>query len=320
MQSAAPNPCFSGIHGSSTVFHLRIARRALLQLLLAFAGLFGAVQLFRLLLLPGILAVFHPGDAVTSGLRRIGVLLFAVLAYWAYVRSVEKRKVNELRLAPIGIVLGGLSGALTILLVMLVLFAAGAYVATSYRGLQFGLWGAASVIVVAATLEEIAYRGILFRILENAWGTSAALWLQSLIFALMHIANIEDRASTQEIVITVLSGTLIGAFWTLIFVNTRNLWVVAANHAAWNFTIILAGLPLSGLGDWLPLAPFASEVHGPGWLTGGVFGPEDSVLTIVVVTIGLIGMFRFAKARDRLVRPGASRIAGTAPEPVTQHA
>jgi uncharacterized protein len=302
------------------LFDFLVARKALVRLLLAFAILIGAVQLFRLLLLPGIQSVFHPGDDVTSGLRRAGVMLFALLGYWAYVRSVEKRKVHELRLAPIAIVFGGVSGALTMLLVMLVLFATGVYVATAYRGLQGGLWGVASVIIVAATLEEIAYRGILFRILENAWGTVPALWLQSLAFALMHIANVEDRASAQEIVTTIISVTFIGAFWTLIFVNSRNLWVVAANHAAWNFTIILAGLPLSGLGDWLLLAPFASEVHGPDWLSGGVFGPEDSVLTIVVVTIGLIGMFRFAKARDHLVRPGAAHISDTTPEQAVQRA
>ena len=29
-----------------------------------------------------------------------------------------------------------------------------------------------------------------------------------------------------------------------LFVLTRNLWVVAAHHAAWNFTILLSGLPL----------------------------------------------------------------------------
>jgi uncharacterized protein len=302
------------------LFDTRVARNTLVRLLLASASLLGAVQLFRLLLLPGIQSVFHPGESVTSVLRRIGVLLFALLGYWAYVRIAEKRKVRELRFAPLSIVLGGLSGALTILLVMLVLFAAGIYVATSVRGLQADLWGVASVIIIAATLEEIFYRGILFRILENAWGTVPALLLQSLIFALMHIANIEDRASTQEILITVLSVTLIGSLWTLVFVNARNLWVVAANHAAWNFTIILAGLPLSGLGDWLLLAPFASEVHGPDWLSGGVFGPEDSVLTIVVVTIGLIGMFRFAKARDHLVRPGAAHISDTTPEQAVQHA
>jgi hypothetical protein len=52
---------------------------------------------------------------------------------------------------------------------------------------------------------------------------SPALWLQSLLFAVAHIENL------------------------------------GVHHAAWNFTIILTGLPLSGLGDWIALAPIASR-------------------------------------------------------------
>ena len=70
------------------------------------------------------------------------------------------------------------------------MFALNAYEVNAYRGLQEGLLGVAGLIVVAAVLEELIYRCILFRILETAMGTVWALWLQSLVFALMHIANI----------------------------------------------------------------------------------------------------------------------------------
>ena len=84
----------------------------------------------------------------------------------------------------------------------------------------------------------------MFRILEDAWGSLPALWLQSLFFAVLHIANVVDRASTTELITTVVSGTLVGALWTLIFIYSRSLWVAGTNHAAWNFVIVLSGAPL----------------------------------------------------------------------------
>ena len=301
------------------MFDARLARQALLRLLVGFAAIIGAVQAVRLLLLPAIQSVFHPGDAATSLLRRIGIFLFAVLAYWAYVHFFEKRGARELRIVPRQIALGAIAGSLLIAIAMLLMFALGAYEVQAYRGLQEGLLGIAGLILVAAVLEEVIYRCILFRILESAMGTVWALWLQSLVFALMHIANIEDRASTQELVTTVVAGTLIGAFWTLVFVHTRNLWVVAANHAAWNYTIILAGVPLSGIEGWRRMAPLASECRdpacGPTWLTGGVFGPEDSLVTTVMVAASVLAMLYWARRNNRLMRAGAAGIGPPTPAP-----
>ena len=274
-------------------------RSMVLHLFIAFALLVGAVLLFRQWLLPVLQALLGLDAVATSLLRRAGVFLCAVLAYWAYVRWVEKRPVAELRLAPRMTVLAGAAGAAMIGVCLLFLYASGVYVATAYRGIDPALFGVAMVIVIAAVLEEIAYRGLMFGILERAFGTSPALWLQALVFALMHIGNVEDRAGTLAQVTTVVSGVLLGALWTLLYVHTRNLWVVAAHHAAWNYTILLTGLPLSGLDDWRSMAPFASEMRGPDWLTGGVFGPEDAILTMLVVAVAVVLLLRVARQRGR---------------------
>ena len=293
--------------GNIPLFKFRVAAQAALRVLLAGGAIVGAVQLFRLVLLPEIESAFHPGDTVTSALRRAGILLSALLAYWAYVRFAERRNVIELRLAPAGIALGALSGAALISITTAALFAAGIYEVTQVRGLQSELLGVAGLILVAAMLEEIAFRGALFQILEGAWGTIPALWLQSLLFSLQHIANIEDTASPMEMLTTVVSGTLIGAFWTMIFVTTRNLWIVAAHHAAWNFAVILTGTPLSGIEAWRAIAPIESRYNGPAWLTGGVFGPEDSIITIAVMVLGLVALLHTARKNNALIAPKADQ-------------
>lgn len=273
--------------------------RVVLHLFIAFGLLVGAVLLFRQWLLPALQALLGLDAVAASVLRRAGVFLCALLAYWAYVRSMEKRPVTELRLAPRMTVFAGVAGAAMIGACLLVLYAAGVYVVTAYRGLGPHLFGVAMVIVIAAVLEEIAYRGLMFGIVERAFGTSPALWLQALVFALMHIANVEDRAGTLAQITTVISGVLLGALWTLLYVHTRNLWAVAAHHAAWNYTILLTGLPLSGLDDWRAIAPLASEMRGPGWLTGDVFGPEDAILTMLFVAIAVVLLQRVARQRGR---------------------
>jgi len=268
----------------------RVAALAIGKMLLVLAAIIAAVQVFRLLLLPQIQSAFHLDDPGTSAVRRIGILVAAILAYWATNRLIEKRAIVELRFAPRGIVLGALAGAAVISITTLSLFAAGIYEVTELRGMQSGLLGVAGLILVAAMLEELVFRGVLFRMLESTWGTVPALWLSSLLFGLQHVANVEG-ANLVASMTTVISVMLIGAFWALIFVHTRNLWIVGANHAAWNFAIMLTGLPLSGLEDY----------NGPDWLTGGAFGPENSVLTIGVIVLCLAALFREARKRKQIV-------------------
>lgn len=300
------------------MFQLRLIGRVVLRLLLASAALAAAVQAFRLLLLPALATQFQLTEAGTSVVRRIGVFSCALLAYWAYVHYYERRGAGELRPRLRGIALAGAGGAGLIALAASLLFALGAYEVTAWPGLQGGLLGVAGLIVIAAMLEELFYRGIVFRTLENAWGTAAALWLQSLLFGIGHIANIEDRATTAELVATVVSVTLLGALWTLVYVHTRSLWAAAANHAAWNFTIVLTGVPLSGLEDWLALAPVTSRYNGPAWLTGGAFGPEASAVTIGLVAIAVAVLWKMAWTRGRLVkaqRPLAASLEGAVRSP-----
>jgi membrane protease YdiL (CAAX protease family) len=146
---------------------LRVAGRALGSLLLGAVAIVSAVLLVRQGLLPLVDAVFQPGAEWLSAFRRVGILLAAVTAYWLYVRWHEKREATELRLQPLRLVLGGIGGAALVGLPIAVLFAVGAYELLLFRGFSPALLGVAGVIGVAATLEELVYRCLLFRVLER---------------------------------------------------------------------------------------------------------------------------------------------------------
>jgi membrane protease YdiL (CAAX protease family) len=281
---------------------LRVAGRTLGSLLLGGAAILGSVLVFRHGLLPLIHAVLEPGPETLSAFRRAGILMAAVAGYWAFVHWHEKRAATELRLLPVPLMLGGASGAALVALPIAALFALGAYELVLFRDASSALWGVAAVIGIAAVLEELFYRCLLFRLLERDWGTGVALAVQAVVFALLHLGNV-GQGGTGDVVAMLVSVTLLGLLWAGVFVLTRNLWVTAAHHAAWNFTILLSGAPLSGIDDWRTLAPLESRYAGPDWLTGGMFGPESSLLVIVSTAVAVVLLLRAARRRGAFLVP-----------------
>ncbi|MET0498093.1 MAG: type II CAAX endopeptidase family protein [Steroidobacteraceae bacterium] len=281
---------------------MRVAGQLLVSLLLGGVAALGSILIFRRGLLPLVEAVFHPEPELLSILRRTGIFLTAVAGYWAFVHWHEKREATELHLRPIQLLLGGASGAAMVALPMAVLFTLGVYETVLFRGASPALLGVAAVIGIAATLEELVYRCLLFRLLERAWGTKLALVVQAVVFAMQHLENVE-QGGIRDVVTMLVAVTVVGLLWAGVFILARNLWVVAANHAAWNFTILLSGTPLSGIEDWRKLAPLESRFAGPEWLTGGMFGPESSLLVIASTTVVVVLLLRAARQRGAFLVP-----------------
>lgn len=281
--------------------HVLLQSAADLALALGMIALaFGAI---RFALVPALTGLFGlAADSLAAAfLRRGGAALGILLAYWAFVTFRERRVATELSPAPRAIGGGILTGGAMIAPTILVLFATGAYQAT-WRGWQDALPGDAVVILIAAMLEEVVFRGILFRQLERALGTTAAIVSTALVFAVVHLSNLGDGSGVSAFVTTFVSVAMIGGFWTVLFARTRNLWFVTFHHAAWNFTIVLSGAPLSGLGEWLAAAPLLTVDRGPAWLTGGAFGPENSLLTILIVAAVVAALTRRTIARNAVER------------------
>lgn len=260
----------------------------------------GAVAAVRLGLVPLIDLAFRPGPEWLSVFRRVGIVLAALAAYWAYVRWHEKRAATELRLQPVRLLLGGAGGMVMVGLPIALLFAFGAYELVLWRGFSPALSGVAALIGIAALLEELVYRCLLFRVLERTWGTVFALVAQAVVFGVGHLENVV-QGGTGDALAMLVSVTLLGLLWAGLFVLARNLWVVAAHHAAWNFTILLSGVPLSGIEDWRALAPLESRYAGPDWLTGGLFGPESSLLVIGLTAVAVVMLLRLARRRGDFV-------------------
>jgi len=123
--------------------------------------------------------------------------------------------------------------------------------------------------------EELLSRAIVFRLVERSLGTAAALAISSLLFGLAHLPG--DTAGVLSVAIAVVAGVFFGAAFLL----TRRLWICIGLHFGWNFTlgyvfaIAVSGHPGKGF--------VVGELSGPAWVTGGAYGLEASVFTLLVL-------------------------------------
>lgn len=158
----------------------------------------------------------------------------------------------------------------------------------------------------AAVIEEVLFRGIALRLLDQWIGSWGALLITSVFFGFAHIFN-PGVGIWGSVSIAIQAGVLLGGA----FFVTRRLWMAFGIHFAWNF--LQSGVFSYPFAGQTPRPGIlAVSVDGPDWLTGGVAGLEGSVVTTavnVVVALTLLmvawrrGNFRPAPTRADLDEP-----------------
>lgn len=147
--------------------------------------------------------------------------------------------------------------------------------------LSFGLY------VLVGWWEELFFRGYIFDNLRAGLGLVAAIAVSCLVYGVVHSANPNA---------TVLSTSIIVGFGFLRLyglLSTRQLWLSMGMHMGWNFFQgPIFGFAASGHGSFKLLS---IELTGPGWLTGGDFGPEGSLLVLPILGVTLLVMHWWAK-------------------------
>jgi membrane protease YdiL (CAAX protease family) len=265
---------------------------------------------FLLVLGLGLLMAFHmeygqkhlaPAFDTAATLMLCGVLagLYALL-----VRLFEGRWPRELALksgaglAGLGVLIGfGLFCSVYAILTILGV--------VSWGGFR-GFAGTEEMVVMAAIAgvgEELLFRGVLFRVVEDSLGTTISLIVSAVLFGLMHSASPGAfSVNVNTVAIALEAGLMLAAAYAW----SRNLWLPIGIHFAWNFTeggvfgAVVSGEHANGIFT----ANFSKSAST--LITGGAFGPEASVVTVIVclalATVFLIATWRAGRWRKLTFR------------------
>ncbi len=226
----------------------------------------------------------------------VATAVLALLAYGWVVRRTERREPVEVALRGAGAAAarGVVLGTAMFVVVVAVIAVLGGYRVEGWGSVTAAA-GLLGLAVVASVTEEVVFRGVLFRVVEERAGTWAALVLTSVLFGAMHLLN-PHATVWGAVAIAVEAGGMLGAAYAA----TRTLWLPIGLHAAWNFTASgIFGTEVSGAGVASGLLDGVTS--GPVLLSGGAFGPEASlpaVLTGIALTVVFL---RVAHRRGHLV-------------------
>jgi hypothetical protein len=150
--------------------------------------------------------------------------------------------------------------------------------------------------IFPAISEELVFRGILFRWIEEFGGSWLALLLTSAFFGAAHLAN-PNASPIAAIGIAFEAGVMLGAAYML----TRSLWLPMGIHAAWNFTQgEIYDIPVSGSNAH---GLVQAQLSGDPLLTGNGFGLEASLIAIVIATLFGLYLLWLAIRKGELVQP-----------------
>lgn len=239
---------------------------------------------------------FFDKQLTTLFANAVSSMLTIVAYIWVY-RWLEKRTITEFSIHRIGrsLLLGLVIGFVLQSLTILIIYLKGGYEVVAVNPISHILIPL-GLSVSYAIGEEILFRGILFRIMEEKLGTYIALFVSALIFGLLHVLN-PGSSLMDGFSVAIQAGLLLG----VAYVYSRNLWLPIMVHFSWDFTeSAIYGATLSGTTSETFIT---SKIEGAKWLTGGAFGPEGSLqANILCLTVSIILLYLCHK-EGKIIKP-----------------
>jgi membrane protease YdiL (CAAX protease family) len=244
-------------------------------------GVYVLLCFITLLVFGGLLSWFENPILAGAG----SSLVVGVFANWLSLRIFE-----QLHVADAGLHLGrasadnltlGLAGGIgSAVLVLGPPLLVGAAHFTRAPGYEFSAASAlfVTVLLVAGAIgEELMIHGYAFQLLTAQIGGWATIVPLAAIFALLHGSN--PASTWVSTGITAGFGVVFGYAW----LRSRDLWLPIGLHFGWNFTLALFGANISGLR--IRVTGYELSWTAGNLWSGGDYGPEASVLTLGVLTL-----------------------------------
>ena len=151
---------------------------------------------------------------------------------------------------------------------------------STFSVVPFVLFGLGYMIQGMA--EEVLCRGYLMVSIGRRYPIWAAVLLNALFFAALHLAN--DGISPLALVNLVLFGV----FASVYFIKRGSIWGIGAVHSIWNFVQgNFYGIKVSGISSSCSVLESVS-VEGGELVNGGAFGLEGGLAVTIVLVLGIL--------------------------------
>jgi membrane protease YdiL (CAAX protease family) len=186
-----------------------------------------------------------------------------------------------------GLQVGLLVGGGIIVLCFLILYLGGWVSIIQVDFVPAAIAGWCLLFMIQPLAEEVIMRSFLQNQVHRYFGAWPGLIVSGLIFGLLHVGN--NAFTWMAGLEIVLGGLLMGQ----LYLYSQNIWAPFAMHASWNFLqSTVLGFAVSGMDTYRVLQ---LEINGPEWLTGGDFGIEGSLLSVLFILAAIIYFWPSAK-------------------------
>jgi membrane protease YdiL (CAAX protease family) len=228
-------------------------------------------------------------SALPVGIRSVAEitgLLPVYVGLWFWLRLSVKRPFWSLGLEKAGalqhILRGALAAALMVGITAALAIIPGASVEKGTRASAPGALGIvfSSLLsyAVAASAEELLFRGWLLPVIGARYGPWTGVAISSVLFSLAHATN---TGITSQTPLELFKLFFFGVFCAFYALAEGGLWGVCAWHAVWNWVQgKLLGFAVSGGAS--PSLLISIRAAGPDIYTGGAFGPEGGIAATAV--------------------------------------
>lgn len=239
----------------------------------------------------------------------VTAVLYAGLAYFGLrgicqkilKMSMEDVNIPKFKLSPIWVLA---SFALPALVILLCVGVGGTWSVNPYAAqdvINIASGAIAFFGLAVGFVEEAIFRGVIMSTLQRRWNRKAAIWIPSVLFALLHlIGNDLDFLSIVQLLI---AGTLVGVLFSFIVWESGSVWNSALVHGVWNMVMIGGILHIGSTPDSTCVVNFV--LGNPSFLlSGGDFGIEASVPAIIGYTVFLLlALFCIRKRGNAVQNP-----------------
>lgn len=229
----------------------------------------------------------------TLALQKFFSLSICLLLLWLFMKFIDKqdfvdlgfqikKRLNDFTLG----ILIGFSIMFSAFLILLLLGE------ITYEGYNINFNNIVISILLftgVSIFEEVIFRGYMLKNLLESFNPYFALFISSIFFSLIHGSN-------PNVTILGLSNIfLAGIFLGASYVFTKNLWFPIALHFSWNFFQSMFGFRVSGM-DFYSIIDF--NILENNSLNGGEFGFESSILSLFIITVSTIFIWKYFKSSE----------------------